>query len=457
MRLSSFRWRIFLAFILVIGIVVGAVSLFINQSINTNIEHYEQKVAAERIERMQSILKQRYQQSQSWADIQPSVEQMGQLYGLRIVVVENGVVIGDSQKTYLGQNLIPDLPSDIIFIIDRQPPAGSPVPRPFERSFTGVREAKMAEFLSALTWSIIWAGLVGVIIAIGLTFLSSSRVTAPIYELAKAAGKFGQGDFSCRVSLKSRDELGKLASAFNTMAEDLEHADKLKKDMVADVAHELRTPLSNIRGYVEAIRDGVIKSDATTLQSIHQEVMPLSRLVEDLHELALAESGELSLSRAAADIREIAASAVKAMHSLAIAKKLDVQLDLPERPALAMADTNRIGQVLRNLLANAANFTQEKGTITVSVKLLNSEVEVSVTDNGIGIPPDELPFIFERFHRVDKARSRDTGGSGLGLTIARQLVEAHGGSIRAESTQGEGSKFIFTLPAYKDIDDSHKS
>jgi signal transduction histidine kinase len=183
---------------------------------------------------------------------------------------------------------------------------------------------------------------------------------------------------------------------------------------------------------------------------MYDEVLLLSRLVEDLHELALAESGELSLSCQITDMGEITYAAVKALRSQITAKKLKVQLDLPEKPALAMVDKGRTGQVLRNLLVNAINFTPEKGNITVSVQQKIAEVEVSVADTGIGIPPDELPYIFERFYRVDKSRARTTGGTGLGLTIASRLVEAQGGSIKAESTLGKGSRFRLTLPAYRE-------
>jgi two-component system sensor histidine kinase BaeS len=273
-----------------------------------------------------------------------------------------------------------------------------------------------------------------------------------VHILATAARRIASGDLSQRVVVKSNDEIGKLANDFNIMGAELERTDKLRKNIIADIAHELRTPLSNIRGYIEALCDGVIELDESNKKYMHDQTLLLTRLVDDLHQLALAESGELQLSREVNDIVGIANAAVKSLQPKIIAKKLNVNLDLPEISANAMVDRGRIQQVFLNLLVNAINYTPEKGKITISIHKNTKEIEVSIADTGIGISAEDLPYIFERFYRVDKSRTRASGGSGLGLTIASRLIEAHGGKMKAESTLGKGSTFSFTLPVYEEHD-----
>jgi signal transduction histidine kinase len=240
--------------------------------------------------------------------------------------------------------------------------------------------------------------------------------------------------------------MGELAQAFNSMASDLERAEKLQRNMVADVAHELRTPLSNIRGYLEAVRDGVVKPDAETIHSLDEEAALLSRLVDDLQELSLAEAGELKLNRQPGDFGEVINKAVAAIRVQAQVKGISVVADLPEGLPPCDIDFQRIGQVLRNLLENAIAHTGNGGSVMVTAEKQDNWVKVSVTDTGEGIPAEELPNIFERFYRVDKSRARTTGGYGLGLTIAKRLVEAHGGKIEVQSELGKSSRFTFTVP-----------
>jgi len=216
--------------------------------------------------------------------------------------------------------------------------------------------------------------------------------------------------------------------------------------MVADIAHELRTPLSNLRGYLEAVRDGVIKPDADTIRSLDEEAALLSRLVDDLQELSLAEAGELKLVCQAENIGELIKQMVVGVEAQVVAKEVSISIDLSDKLPLVNIDAHRISQVLRNLLENALAHTAEGGTISVTARQQENWVEVSVTDTGEGIPAEDLPNIFERFYRVDKSRARTTGGSGLGLTIAKRLVEAHGGTIQAQSEWGKGSCFSFTVP-----------
>jgi signal transduction histidine kinase len=292
----------------------------------------------------------------------------------------------------------------------------------------------------------LWGGLVAVAIAVVLAFFLSRLTLTPVKALTSAAKQLGRGDFSQRVQIKNKGEMGELARTFNSMAGDLERAEKLRQNMVADVAHELRTPLSNIQGYLEALRDGVVKPDKETIRSLYEEASLLSRLVDDLQELSLAEAGELKVVCQAEDIGELIRQAVTAVEAQKRAKEVSLAVELPDRLPLVNIDSRRIGEVLRNLLENAVAHTGKGDTITVTARQLDRLVEISVADTGEGIPAKELPNIFERFYRVDKSRARATGGSGLGLTIARRLVEAHGGSIEVQSEPGKGSRFAFTVP-----------
>lgn len=246
----------------------------------------------------------------------------------------------------------------------------------------------------------------------------------------------------------ARVRLGELAQTFNSMATGLERTEKLRKNMVADVAHELRTPLSNVSGYLEAIRDDVIKPDAAAIGSLSEEVNLLSRLVDDLQELALSDAGELKLVRQPEDLSQLVDQSVRAIQTKIIEKNLEVSADVPQPLPPVNIDCHRIGQVLRNLLANAITHTANAGKITVSARQEDEWVRVSVTDNGEGISAAEVPNMFERFYRVEKSRSRNRGGSGLGLTIAKRIVEAHGGAIEVQSELGKGSCFSFTVPVY---------
>jgi signal transduction histidine kinase len=230
------------------------------------------------------------------------------------------------------------------------------------------------------------------------------------------------------------------------MAADLEHAEQLRRNLVADVAHELRTPLSNIQGYLEAIRDRVVKPNTATIHSLNEETALLSRLVDELQVLSLAEAGKLKLVYQAEDITRLIKRAVTSWQPQVAVKEISLSIDLPDNLPLVNIDRQRVNQVLHNLLENAVAHTRKGGTITVAAAKQGDWVEISVSDTGEGIPAEDLPNIFERFYRVDRSRARATGGSGLGLTIARRLVEAHGGQITVQSELGKGSRFSFTLP-----------
>ena len=215
--------------------------------------------------------------------------------------------------------------------------------------------------------------------------------------------------------------------------------------MVGDLAHELRTPLTNIRGYVEGISDGVISPSTETLESMQVEVVLLARLIEDLQDLALAESGRLRLEVGDFDLSQLARTTASAFQHQAQAKGITLTAETPQ-PVTVQGDRERLGQVIRILLSNAITHTPEGGRVALTAELVAQAARVMVQDNGPGIPAEDLPHVFERFYRVDKSRSRTTGGIGLGLTIAQRLVESHGGEITVQSDPGRGSSFIVDLP-----------
>lgn len=301
-------------------------------------------------------------------------------------------------------------------------------------------------FVNSVNTQLLYGTLAAGAAALLLTWLLSRRIVGPIEALTAAAGRMERGDLGSTVDVKSRDEIGKLAHAFNSMSSSMAQQEKLRRNMVSDIAHELRTPLSNIRGYLEAVRDGVVDANPALIGSLHEESLVLSRLVEDLQELQMAEAGQLRIERQGTCIGEIAENVSRGLKQSAEAKGVDVQTDIPADLPIIEADPARIGQVLRNLVENAITHTPEGGTVTVAARETNQEIEVRVADTGVGIAPDHLPHIFDRFYRVDGSRARSTGGTGLGLAIVKQLIELHGGRVWAESKEGEGATFFFTIP-----------
>jgi signal transduction histidine kinase len=437
-----------LTFALIILVTVVTIYFFVSERIATEMKYYETTSAQYRSDQIRSKLYLHYLDKGSWEDVQSVVEVLG-VSGTHIVLVAvNGTVIGDSEGAeYLGRNYTDSSTSSLELSLVRggikeilgqvyisSDPTAEPYVAPFVRLSASINR------------SLLLGGSLAIGIALLLTFFLSRRMTSPIGVLAKAARRLGHGDLSQRVRLKGEGEVTALAQAFNSMAADLEYAEQLRRNMVADVAHELRTPLSNIQGYLEGIRDGMIEPDAAAICSLNEEASLLSRLVNELQELSLAEAGELKLVYQAEDVANLVKQAVTPWQPQLTAREISLSLELPDNLPLVNIDWQRVNQVLHNILENAVAYTPKGGTIKVAVAERGRWVEVSVSDTGEGIPAEDLPHIFERFYRVDKSRARATGGSGLGLTIAKRLIEAHHGTIEVQSKLGKGSRFSFTLP-----------
>ncbi|MFN8472733.1 MAG: ATP-binding protein [Anaerolineae bacterium] len=302
-------------------------------------------------------------------------------------------------------------------------------------------------FLDQVNRALLQAGLVAGIVGITLGLLIARGLTAPLSRLAKAARRISQGEFSQRVPVEGALEIAEVAGAFNEMAADLERAERLRRNMVADIAHELRTPLSVIQGNLQAILDDVYPLDKSEIAAVYDETVMLNRLVSDLRELAQAEAGQLGLDIQPTDIAPLVEAEAGLFAEAAQRQGVRVDVAIAPRLPQVRADAHRVRQVIHNLIANALRYTPEGGVITLAAEdAVPGFVRLSVRDTGTGVAAEELPYVFERFWRADRSRARDQGGSGLGLAIARQLVEAQGGRIGVESAPGQGSLFWFTLP-----------
>ena len=279
------------------------------------------------------------------------------------------------------------------------------------------------------------------VVTLALSALLAGHVVRPLRSMATAARRAGDGDLSARVPADRRaDEVGELARAFNVMAARREQSEDARRRMVSDVSHELRTPIANVRGWLEAAQDGLATLDRQLVDSLHEETLHLQRLTDDLHDLALAEAGELRLSPERIDLTELLAQVAASFAS----PRLSVAC---EPDATIVADPVRVRQVVLNLLANALRHTPGDG----SVVLFGAPGVIGVTDTGEGIPADDLPHVFDRLRRVDPSRTRATGGTGLGLAIVKQIVDAHGGTVEITSVVGEGTTVTVRIPERHDV------
>lgn len=304
-----------------------------------------------------------------------------------------------------------------------------------------------ASFNEALTYATLAAMLAASI----LSLFFSRSVIAPVHAMSLATQRIADGQYDERVQVNGNDELAQLAVYFNQMAEKLNEVETMRRQLIGDVSHELRTPLTAIKGSMEGLMDGVLPATDETYQQVHAEVERLNRLVNDLQELSRVEARAYQLDIRPLDASTLVRTVTKRLFPHAESKRITLDFELsPDLPHV-LADEDRAVQVLTNLTGNALQYTPDGGRVTISAKRISNAIQFSVRDTGIGIPPEHLSHIFDRFYRVDKSRSRQTGGgSGIGLTIARALIEAHGGRIWVESAGEElGSVFNFTIPIAK--------
>ena len=400
-----------------------------------------------------------YQQNGSWDGIDAITfrlpprhpgDKAGYMRAPVALIDNTEVVVYGSQRYQIGQKLTRSELRQAIPVEVNGQVVGSMVldlPTEAERRADPSPEA---DFLRRINLAILLSAVGATAIALVLGILLARAISRPVRELTEATQIVAQGDFGYQVQVRTQDELGELAKSFNQMSADLAQASQLRRQMTADIAHELRTPLSVILGYTEALSDGKLHGSPGMYQAMYGEAQLLSHLVDDLRTLSLADAGELTLNRLPVAPGECLERTAASQAALAAQQSVEVRVEVAPNLPLIEADRERIAQVLGNLMSNALRYTPEGGTITLSAEAAGESVLLRVSDTGPGIEPDHLPYIFQRFYRADESRTTN-GESGLGLAIAKSLVEAHGGTITVESTVGQGTTFTVALPAITQI------
>jgi two-component system OmpR family sensor kinase/two-component system sensor histidine kinase BaeS len=440
-----FFWQLAIAFSLVILLAGGGMYLA-GRAILNNMESSASSIASVTTQLWTDRLTDYYTQHGDWRGVESliSTYPCGSGWGPwdqawqigYVLTAADGTIVAASDSRRLGQRLgYPERAMSTPIVIQGQPVGALYLSQPELHRGRFVLPAYLLVGLAIASLSLI----------VGLVL--SRRMSQPLSTLTAATRAVAAGDLSVRVPTECPGEVGELAAAFNQMTQDLARADKLRRNLTADVAHELRTPISVVRGKVEGILDGVYPATSEHLEPVLEEIKLLTQLVEDLGLLALAEAGQLALERQVTDLRDLLQDAQVNFGPQAEDRGVTLALDLPSELPKVMADRRRIAQVIGNLLINALRHTPAGGCVTLSAaEAPGGMVEISVADTGTGIPSEDLPYVFERFWRGDKSRTRASGGSGLGLAIARQLVEMHGGQIKAESVLDQGARFLVILP-----------
>lgn len=451
----SLRFGLLMAMLAVAAVAITTVTIFVGLTTRTQFTRYVETISALRQERLERAIV-------VWSDPTstiPGLEalssvlfltedsqlapgsfriRMSQGVGLIEEIDTNNIGIGEGESIRL--EVAPD---GEMFIYRGQEIIGSMYIDPVNEL-----ELQLAQdnFMDTLNWTSFATALVASIAAITLTMILSRRILHPVAALTLAARRMESGDFDQRVKVHASGEIEELAHAFNAMAEALSRNEALRRNMVSDIAHELRTPLTNIRGYLEALQDKILEPDESTIDLLHDEALLLNRLIQDLQELTLAESGALHYEPQEVEVELLVEQTIIASQANANKKQITLEKQFPDDLPFAIADQRRVAQVLRNLINNAITHTPAGGIVTVAAQIFPNELEISVSDSGEGIDAEHLPYLFERFYRADPSRSRTTGGAGLGLAIVKNLIEAQGGRVQVDSIKGKGATFSFTLP-----------
>jgi len=461
------------ALVIVVGVTVTIV--LTRQGTATRFSHF--MVGSQMVEpgRLQTLLANYYRQQGSWSDLEASLNElllssssggmMDGMMGGMMGMFDNRVRVADAQGIVVADSNAP--PGPVGALTRAELTLGWPIMLEGRQVGTllidgvvmATSEPDGDTLLSGVTRAVTVAALVAATLALILGGILIRQITRPLARLRQASQRIAAGDLAIRVVVNSRDELGQLAETFNRMADALQRQEHLRRQMVADIAHELRTPLAGIQGTVEALQDGIFELSQKNLERVHEQTLLLNRLVDDLRTLSLAEAGELTLNLTTVDVSALARRHVTAFQPQALSGAITLSLEAPPRLPSVAADEQRLGQVLNNLLDNALRHTPPGGTVTVRLaprpEGSRGGVQIAVIDSGEGISQTDLTHIFERFYRAEHSRNRAIGGSGLGLAIARQLVEANHGHIWAESPPPgaqRGTVFYITLPTGHETD-----
>jgi two-component system sensor histidine kinase BaeS len=454
MRSLTFKLTLAFLFVGLIGAVL--VAIFVRQRTRNE---FDRLILDQNQQALVSSLTDYYLAHSSWAGVDsifdrpvqgvppPNRDPGGRWearYALFTIVDANGTIVFSGRRESIGQKVpSSELKMGTPLKVNSQTVGWLLFTPALDRLNPSAPEAR---FLNNVTQATIFSAAGAVLIALILGGILAYTMTHSLRELTAATQQLAKGKLGQKVKVRSRDELGTLADSFNQMSTELERSNELRRQMTADIAHDLRTPLSVIMGYTEALSDGKLKGSPEMYAVMHTEAQHLSHLIDDLKTLSLADAGELPLTRqpvSPADLlrRTAAAHQVKA-EKQAIAIRVESASDLP----VVNIDLERMAQVMGNLVDNALRYTPHGGKIMLSAAAQGGQVQVRVADNGHGIAPENLPYLFERSFRADKARVQQNGETGLGLAIAKSLVEAHGGSISVESQPDQGTTFTISLP-----------
>ena len=447
---------------LIVLITVSVISLLANISINIEFEKYAREQQRSRSEDIAANLSRQYNSLTGQWD-------MGYIHGVGMYALYEGYVLRlfDKNEDVIwdaenhDMSLCRQLMDEIAQRMEEKRPdlQGGITTREYDLRQNGQTVGKVAissygpyflseedfRFLDTLNLVLFIIGMLALLGSLIAGGLLAKRIIRPIIKVAHIATQIADGNYGIRFygKVKAR-ELDELVTAVNHMAMSLDAQETLRKRLTTDVAHELRTPLTAVYSHLEAMIDGVWEPTSAKLQSCYEEIGRISGLVADLEKLAHVENENLILHKIPLNILELAHTVSENLESESAKKR--IALDVKGESSIVAADRDRLNQVITNLLSNAIKYTPENGHVQIIVKDTPESSVITVADNGIGIPKDELPLIFERFYRTDKSRSRKTGGAGIGLTIAKSIVTAHGGKIEAESEAGQGSRFTVTLP-----------
>jgi len=439
----SFQLKLLLSFVLIIVLTTVVGYYLIDRAVDRAFADFTARSFQRQDLIFQQILGGYYERAGSWNGVERLFTRARELLPFVLVDAEGKVVIDPEHERFEEKVPREDLKYGVAIVVNGET-VGTILPPPRMRYRESIEQGFLHTVSSALWIAAAAVGAIGIL----LSALLLRQLTGPLKKLDTAAQQIACGELSSRVPESSSDELGHLARSFNKMARSLEESEHAKRQMIADVSHELRTPITVVRTGLEGLRDGLLEPTPENFAALHNKILLTARLVGDLQQLALADAGQLSIKKGACALGELLEQIRATIEVELEDMGIELVIDLPDALPAVEADSQRVEQVLLNLLSNAERHTPEGGSIQISARLLAGEkVRVSICDSGPGLSDEDLAHIFDRFYRADKSRTRESGGAGLGLAIAKALVEAHGGEIWAENAPAGGACFYFTLPS----------